>query len=119
METSNNNFLQTLGIKPNNPGAYFGDGEWSTTTDMGEIECMNPATGEVIGTSKFEFEHMQHSEFERLCQENEIEAVNIIPEPLDVNCNMIGEPVDFEVVTKVKVESVAKKKSWLDLFKKK
>lgn len=48
MKTSNNNFLQTLGIKPNNPGAYFGDGEWSTTTDMGEIECMNPATGEVI-----------------------------------------------------------------------
>jgi acyl-CoA reductase-like NAD-dependent aldehyde dehydrogenase len=41
-------FLKELGIEQNNPGAYFGDGEWSQTTDMGVIDCYNPSTGEVI-----------------------------------------------------------------------
>ncbi|MFB3080035.1 MAG: aldehyde dehydrogenase family protein, partial [Lysobacterales bacterium] len=41
-------FLQELGIKDYNPGAYFGDGEWSTTQDKGVIESTNPANGEVI-----------------------------------------------------------------------
>ncbi len=41
-------FLQTLGIKASNPGACFGLGEWSTTSDAGEVESVNPATGEVI-----------------------------------------------------------------------
>jgi len=41
-------FLKKLGIEQNNPGAYFGDGEWSSTTDCGIIDCINPATGEVI-----------------------------------------------------------------------
>jgi aldehyde dehydrogenase (NAD+) len=41
-------FLKELGIEQNNPGAYFGNNEWSSTTDIGEIECLNPATGEVI-----------------------------------------------------------------------
>lgn len=41
-------FLKKLGIEDENPGAYFGNGEWSTTTDAGQIESVNPATGEVI-----------------------------------------------------------------------
>ncbi len=41
-------FLKKLGIEDENPGAYFGQGEWSTTTDAGQIESVNPATGEVI-----------------------------------------------------------------------
>ncbi|MFT5139548.1 MAG: aldehyde dehydrogenase (NAD+) [Lysobacterales bacterium] len=43
-------FLQQLGIKQNNPGAYFGDGEWSTTTDAGQFDCVNPSTGESIAS---------------------------------------------------------------------
>jgi aldehyde dehydrogenase (NAD+) len=43
-------FLKELGIEQNNPGAYFGDGEWSSTTDAGTIECYNPANGEVIAS---------------------------------------------------------------------
>ena len=43
-------FLKELGIEQNNPGAYFGDGEWSTTTDAGSFDCMNPATGKAIAS---------------------------------------------------------------------
>jgi len=48
MDFSHTDFLQELGIEQNNPGAYFGNGEWSTTSDAGVIDCYNPATGEVI-----------------------------------------------------------------------
>jgi aldehyde dehydrogenase (NAD+) len=42
-------FLKTLGLEDFNPGAYFGDGEWSVTQDAGRIESLNPANGERIG----------------------------------------------------------------------
>ena len=41
-------FLKTLGINEFNPGAYLGNGEWSTTTDAGIKESVNPSNGEVI-----------------------------------------------------------------------
>jgi aldehyde dehydrogenase (NAD+) len=41
-------FLKRLGIEQYNPGAYLGDGEWSSTSDAGVIDCFNPATGESI-----------------------------------------------------------------------
>lgn len=41
-------FLKKLGIEDTNSGAYFGNGEWSKTTDAGQIESVNPANGEVI-----------------------------------------------------------------------
>jgi aldehyde dehydrogenase (NAD+) len=41
-------FLKTLGIEADNPGACFGIGQWSGTTDQGEIKAINPASGEVI-----------------------------------------------------------------------
>jgi len=41
-------FLNELGIKQSNPGAYIGNGEWSTATDNGNIEAINPANGQVI-----------------------------------------------------------------------
>ena len=41
-------FLKSLGIKDYNPGAYLGDGNWSTTTDAGVKEATNPSNGEVI-----------------------------------------------------------------------
>ena len=34
-------FLKTLGLEDFNPGAYFGDGEWSVTQDAGRIESLN------------------------------------------------------------------------------
>ena len=41
-------YLKTLGIKASNPGACFGFGQWSSTTDQGEIHAINPANGELI-----------------------------------------------------------------------
>jgi len=42
--------LKQLGLEANNPGAYFGRGQWSETTDAGQIKATNPATGEIIAT---------------------------------------------------------------------
>ena len=42
--------LKSLGLAASNSGTYLGNGEWSTTTDAGVIESVNPATGEVIAT---------------------------------------------------------------------
>ena len=43
-------FLQDLGISQTNPGAYFGHGEWSTSTGEGQVDSVNPATGKVIAS---------------------------------------------------------------------
>ena len=40
--------LQSLGIKENNFGACIAAGNWSTTTNAGVLESVNPATGQVI-----------------------------------------------------------------------
>jgi len=41
-------FLKSLGIKDLNSGAYLGHGQWSTTTDAGVKNAINPSNGEVI-----------------------------------------------------------------------
>ncbi|MFA6986311.1 MAG: aldehyde dehydrogenase family protein [Arenimonas sp.] len=40
--------LAALGLTENESGTYLGRGEWSTTTDAGVIEPINPSTGEVL-----------------------------------------------------------------------
>ena len=40
--------LNSLGIKNNNFGAGVGGGNWSSTTDVGMLNSVNPANGEVI-----------------------------------------------------------------------
>ncbi len=35
-------FLKTLGIKDFNPGAYFGNNEWSSTQDTGHHRIVQP-----------------------------------------------------------------------------
>ena len=43
-------FLKTLGLQDFNPGAYFGNGEWSSTQDAGVIESYSPSDGKLIGS---------------------------------------------------------------------
>ena len=43
-------FLKTLGLQDFNPGAYFGNGEWSGTQDAGLIESFSPSDGKLIGS---------------------------------------------------------------------
>ena len=40
--------LTALGLNDNESGTYLGRGEWSTTSDAGVIEPINPSTGEVL-----------------------------------------------------------------------
>jgi len=40
--------LTALGLQRENPGAYFGYGEWSATTDAGLIHATNPSSGGTI-----------------------------------------------------------------------
>ena len=40
--------LTALGLTDNESGTFLGRGEWSTTTDAGVIEPINPSTGEVL-----------------------------------------------------------------------
>jgi aldehyde dehydrogenase (NAD+) len=42
--------LDALGLRADNPGACFGPGHWSTTTEAGTIDSINPATGKVIAS---------------------------------------------------------------------
>ena len=39
--------LTALGLTATESGTYLGSGEWSTTTDAGVLEPVNPSTGEV------------------------------------------------------------------------
>ena len=41
--------LTALGLGANESGTYLGNGEWSTTSDAGVLEPVNPTTGEVLG----------------------------------------------------------------------
>ncbi|MCP1374873.1 L-piperidine-6-carboxylate dehydrogenase [Dyella lutea] len=40
--------LKALGLSAELSGTYLGQGEWSTTSDAGTLQPVNPATGEVI-----------------------------------------------------------------------
>ncbi len=41
-------FLKQLGIQRHNAGSWYG--QWSDTTDQGQIDAINPSTGEVIAS---------------------------------------------------------------------
>ena len=40
--------LQALGLSDVNSGTYLGHGEWSTTTDAGVLQSINPTTNALI-----------------------------------------------------------------------
>jgi aldehyde dehydrogenase (NAD+) len=78
-------FLKELGIEQNNPGAYFGDGEWSSTTDQGVIDCYNPATGEVIA----QVDSASADDYEKVMQK----AVKVFRDWRSVPAPMRGDAV--------------------------
>ncbi|MBN8480042.1 MAG: aldehyde dehydrogenase family protein [Xanthomonadales bacterium] len=43
-----NSLLAALGLGASNSGTYLGDGEWSTTTDAGVLQSVNPTTNTLI-----------------------------------------------------------------------
>jgi len=117
-------FLKTLGIEDFNPGAYFGNGEWSATRDAGIIESINPATGEVIasvyGASAADYERVidtARSVFEAwrsVPAPRRGEAVRLCNDALRRNKDALGSLVSLEM-GKIKAEGDGEVQEMIDI----
>jgi aldehyde dehydrogenase (NAD+) len=117
-------FLKTLGIEDVNPGAYFGDGEWSQTRDAGIIESVNPANGELIariyGSSAEDYERVisnAQSVFEawrNVPAPRRGEAVRRVTDALRENKDALGSLVSLEM-GKIKAEGDGEVQEMIDI----
>jgi aldehyde dehydrogenase (NAD+) len=117
-------FLKTLGIEDFNPGAYFGNNEWSSTKDAGLIESFNPANGELIasiyGASEADYERVMdtaQSAFEawrRVPAPQRGEAVRLCTEALRKNKDALGSLVSLEM-GKIKAEGDGEVQEMIDI----
>ena len=117
-------FLKTLGIEDFNPGAFFGDGEWSGTKDAGVIESINPANGEVIGSvygaSAADYERLMdtaNSVFESwrsVPAPRRGEAVRLCTEALRKHQDALGSLVSLEM-GKIKAEGDGEVQEMIDI----
>jgi aldehyde dehydrogenase (NAD+) len=117
-------FLQELGIKDYNPGAYFGNGEWSTTQDKGVIESTNPANGEVIarvyGASSDDYERVVitarqvFNDWRNVPAPRRGEAVRLCTQALRRHKNALGSLVSLEM-GKIKAEGDGEVQEMIDI----
>ena len=117
-------FLQELGVKETNPGAYFGNGEWSTTQDRGTIEAINPATGGVIGrvhgASPDDYERVMvkarrvFEEWRNLPAPQRGVAVRLCTEALRRHKDALGSLVSLEM-GKIKAEGDGEVQEMIDI----
>jgi len=117
-------FLKTLGIEDFNPGAYFGNNEWSSTQDAGIVESYNPANGELIariyGASPDDYERVMEtaeSVFEswrKVPAPQRGEAVRLCTEALRKNKDALGSLVSLEM-GKIKAEGDGEVQEMIDI----
>jgi aldehyde dehydrogenase (NAD+) len=117
-------FLKKLGIKDFNPGAYFGNGEWSTTQDRGVIESFDPATGELIGTvygaSEADYERVMETaqsvfeDWRKVPAPQRGEAVRLCTDALRRNKDALGSLVSLEM-GKIKAEGDGEVQEMIDI----
>jgi aldehyde dehydrogenase (NAD+) len=117
-------FLKTLGIEDFNPGAFFGNGEWSATQDAGIIESINPANEEVIGSvygaSAADYARVMdtaQSVFEAwrsVPAPRRGEAVRLCTEALRRNKDALGSLVSLEM-GKIKAEGDGEVQEMIDI----
>ena len=117
-------FLTTLGIAENNPGAYFGEGQWSNTNDSGIITAVNPATGETIatvnGASEEDYERVLRtagdvfSHWRTIPAPQRGEAVRLCNEALRDNKDALGSLVSLEM-GKIKPEGDGEVQEMIDI----
>jgi len=117
-------FLNKLGIEDFNPGAYFGDGEWSETRDNGVIEAINPASGEVIarvyGASSDDYDRVVtraravFQEWRRVPAPLRGEAVRLCTDALRRNKDALGSLVSLEM-GKIKAEGDGEVQEMIDI----
>ncbi len=117
-------FLESLGIEDFNPGAYFGNGEWSATRDAGVIESYNPATGELIasvyGASGEDYERVISTarevfeEWRNVPAPQRGEAVRLCTEALRKHKDALGSLVSLEM-GKIKAEGDGEVQEMIDI----
>ena len=117
-------FLKNLGIKDFNPGAYFGNGEWSATQDQGVIESFNPATGELIGSvygaSEADYERVMETaqsvfeDWRKVPAPQRGEAVRLCTDALRRNKDALGSLVSLEM-GKIKAEGDGEVQEMIDI----
>ncbi len=118
------NLLKTLGIRANNPGACFGFEQWSDTTDQGEIQAINPATGELIasvyGASAADYEKVisqaesSFKEWRMVPAPRRGEAVRLCTDALRRNKDALGSLVSLEM-GKIKPEGDGEVQEMIDI----
>lgn len=116
--------LETLGLKADNPGACFGPGQWSTTTDAGTIESINPSTGEVIArvhaASEADYERVMDQAVETARAWRQVpapqrgEAVRLVTEALRKYKDPLGSLVSMEM-GKIKPEGDGEVQEMIDI----
>ena len=117
-------FLKTLGIKDNNPGAYFGNNQWSDTTDAGVKKSINPTTGEVIASvysaSEADYEKVVTNAREVFTQWRQVpaplrgEAVRLCTDALRKHKDALGSLVSLEM-GKIKAEGDGEVQEMIDI----
>jgi len=124
MTRSAQQILGSLGLQSRNPGACFGPGQWSTTTDAGTIDSINPATGEVIASvhaaSEADYERVleQAAETARVWRQvpapQRGEAVRLVTEALRKYKDPLGSLVSMEM-GKIKPEGDGEVQEMIDI----
>ena len=117
-------FLTRLGIGATNPGAYFGNGDWSETQDKGVIESINPANGEAIarvyGASADDYERVITTAGQVFEQWRQVpaprrgEAIRLCTEALRRNKDALGSLVSLEM-GKIKAEGDGEVQEMIDI----
>jgi aldehyde dehydrogenase (NAD+) len=120
----NMEFLKQLGIEADNPGTYFGNGEWSKTTDAGVIESVNPATGELIArvysASRADYDRVIETaeqvfaQWRRLPAPQRGQAVRLVTEALRQHKDALGSLVTLEM-GKIKPEGDGEVQEMIDI----
>ena len=116
--------LAKLGLKDVNPGAYFGDGKWSQTTDAGVLDSINPATGERIASvhtvNAQDYETVVAKaqevfrEWRQLPAPKRGEAVRLVTDALRENKDALGSLVSLEM-GKIKAEGDGEVQEMIDI----
>ena len=116
--------LDALGLKSENPGACFGPGQWSSTTDAGRVDSINPATGEVIASvhaaSRADYEKVMQQAVEAAREWRKIpapgrgEAVRRVTQALRDYKDPLGSLVTMEM-GKIKAEGDGEVQEMIDI----
>ncbi len=117
-------FLKQLGINDYNSGAYFGNGEWSSTQDAGVIDSINPSTGEIIArvyaASDEDYERVIEQAVSVAAQWRQIpaprrgEAIRIVSNALREHKDALGSLVALEM-GKIKAEGDGEVQEMIDI----